>query len=1746
MNIENYPYPLAVAWDAFEKEKASFIRLHRGLDAFETLVRYCANISLSLIRLTQFDINVQTEMVKVMERPSLGSWVNLLRISIRFDQRGFLPELTNENGFFNKTIKRFIEGKNDLVSQRNKVAHGGFISKEKSLEFLQIIEPKVKELFEKASFLCEYPLIAIFEGKKSLLMGIQKDLIWSSSDLPDGIYLFSKKVTKTKPLPLFPLQAYRPILKYNEGIIQTVGEATALFYARMGKKYLDFHGYKGELSQDHDALKQFLQIFPLYQWRNEIALNDKYAFIEFRKHLLAFFKGREKEVEYLKKWVRGKEQHLFLFGKPGIGKSALATYAVRKFEENKIKSKIKQNFIIYYFQSNDGRCNLRNFLEAVVNKIKEFYGLSCFLPNEESEQIKNVKELLSKLSDKLKEESGELILILDGLDEAIARGHTKLVNDIPFICNSNSVRWLLVGRENCSNPFYDIKSIMSQKGVKNHELGAMSKEEVISVLQESNAKYTLLENIHKERMAELVFTRSEGNPLYLRALLEDLESGRRKMEINSFEQLPSGINSFFDEGMKRLGLVGQSQESKALLLTLAWSLEPLPLITIAEFSFNGFAARQDTLEKWTKKLDTTINKAIQFLIEDYSNDGTPIYSLYHEGLKEYYHQKEDLSEDLKTALHSLSNCLFDWRTLKGSSLSYSLKYAHGYIYQIRDTEKMWKLLKDEDFRQNQIKDFIFYNEVFAALNNGMKLYSEELAKKNEGEQKSQIESFARLTWMTLTYAEQGKKVRIYIKKIWQLARNGNMGDALKYLDYLDEKDFFKACIYLLIIETDRMEKKQVQKQPICCSFFADNANLVLDKIAQRIKPKRKIAGLNNFMNAEQTAWFCLKVSSIPNVSIFDRLINPYYYNDKAELAKYFIQKKSSDIALKIAMAIDDFEVKAKILFEIAKFNHDQNKYDEAIETAIKIEDKHKKSELLLEIAKATNDEEHYRKSLEAAMEIEDEDAKIEMSFKIAESEIEAKYYGKALQTAMWCIPSQYHKAKIYINVYKATGIFRDYIEAKNFTMLIEDEDKKEDALLELVKAHAKGKPQKESIQIAKGINSNIPKAKALLDIAKTFGTNNYYEEAIEIATSIEDEKDSSTLFLEITKALLENQQYERAIEIAEKIYFEDYKSIALLEIAKATGKQEHYIEAFQNAIGIESEDVKTEVLIEIAEAQKQKKQYELAIQTAIQIESENDKSKILLEIIKEQVKENYYEEAIQAAMHIESEDDKSKAFLEIAIASANSEYYEQAIHFDIASEGEYRKSVLLEIGKTLAENGQQNMAINIAKAIGDEESETKILINVANSQIHDKKYEQTIQTVKLITNNIDREKLFIKIVEEQVKDRSFNEALHTVTNIEDTIKKANVFLIIAKAANDKDYYDKAIKAAINIDDEYGRAKILLDIAKATDSKELYDKAIKAAINIDDEYERAKILLGIAKATDSKELYDKAIETAILIDDENNKEDIFLEIADAQIKNKKYEQAIKTIDIIKSKKDKLKILLQAAKGADNKDYYEQAIKTVMSIKNKRDKSKALFDIAKAFDNKDYYEQAIKTAIKIDKIDISSELLLNIAKTHIQDREYEQALKTVKHIKCNVKKSEALIKIANASLNSEIYHQVLEIVTYELNENQKFSILNNFMETISAIEPLEILIKYYEKSQKGLSYQLQNDLIKNFIKNIYALETISPEQNLSLLLRLVPLLPFGIETIYQWFTAFDIAVFKLFGVEAMNKIHEFCPQLELKLI
>ncbi|MDP6416725.1 MAG: DUF3320 domain-containing protein, partial [Gammaproteobacteria bacterium] len=375
--------------------------------------------------------------------------------------------------------------------------------------------------------------------------------------------------------------------------------------------------------------------------------------------------------------------------------------------------------------------------------------------------------------------------------------------------------------------------------------------------------------------------------MYLRGLLEDLISGRKQMELSSFEQLPDGMNGFFDEGMERLGVVGKSQELKALLLTLAWTKGNIPLQTLAELSLDGFGSRQDTVASWQEKLDGGIGRAMQFLMEDYLDDGTPCYRLYHEGLREYYHAKEELADDMQAALSGIADRLFDWQDLTGFTRAYSLQFCADHLLELKETEKMWINMKDEVFRQAQVEELHNYYQVMDGLQRGIRLYSEENLKRPNSEWTG------RLCWLMLRYGEASALAQIELDLAWQWAREGQMGDALERLMFVSEAQFYRAAVYLLWQESQRMKADLGEEaQPWSSqqtAAYTTNAQLILDAVEDRVPAGVETADWSDFTDPDFMALWGIEVSLIPDIQL-EQMLARSYDVDRAKLIDHWGQR----------------------------------------------------------------------------------------------------------------------------------------------------------------------------------------------------------------------------------------------------------------------------------------------------------------------------------------------------------------------------------------------------------------------------------------------------------------------------------------------------------------------------------------------------------------------------------------------------------------------------------------------------------------------------------------------------------------------------------------------------------------------------------------------------------------------------------------------------------------------------------------
>ncbi len=865
LDLTQYPYPLAKAWNDLSLEKNPLIRLHRSFDAFETIVRFCANIVLKSLRTKPLTSAQKQLLLRTLSSPALGNWIKLLELAETKEGERFVKELYGRSGFIQKTLVPYSEGKSEnLVYWRNQTLHSQMLESE-CAALLKRIEPIIKTVFQAASWVKGYPLAVVHEGLQMDWMGHKPAKSGQASELANGVYLFSNDTENSernvKFLRLDPFHVYRPIVQQVSQSHIEHPTYQLMFYASLEKRYVRYHSYEGVLSQDQEMRRHLLEEFPINRWQQELVLSQQYSFVEQKSELLKSFQGRDQETQAIVKWLRSESSHLFLYGRPGIGKSALMAQMDELLEKGIPEVHKVKHRMFYFFNRNDARCTLDHFIEALALKLREVFEITIDSSMELSEKLSRLRESLAGCSEKLQERDEECLIVLDGVDEALLNRQNSILENVPFLGSFVGIRWLLTGREQVPSPYSDIKTFLQNQGAKTLELSSLTEADIAQLFQESLDKYPLLQNPDWEKIVALATERSEGNPLYLKGILPDLQS--KGISLDRLQDLPLGLNGFFQDNLQQLGVIGQSRESKSLILTLAWAKTSLPIKTLTEFSLEAFGSRRDSLETWETKLDQAIDRVIPFLNEDYLPDSTPVYQLYHAGLRDFCHTQETMQHDLKTALKSTCDCVCQWNSLQNFTREYALKYAAEHLHEHRDKEMMWQFLASEALHQAQIAELFQYQLAIDSINQGIALFAAD-------QENISAQDASRLSFLVLKSCSIRQTSQHDISTVWEWAKEGRIEDALSRLAPMNEKDYFKAIVYLLWLQSVQFDELQQASSATSDSTqvrFIENLELIMTASREKLSNRFSAVNWSRFLESKFMAWWAFKIVALPNIDV---------------------------------------------------------------------------------------------------------------------------------------------------------------------------------------------------------------------------------------------------------------------------------------------------------------------------------------------------------------------------------------------------------------------------------------------------------------------------------------------------------------------------------------------------------------------------------------------------------------------------------------------------------------------------------------------------------------------------------------------------------------------------------------------------------------------------------------------------------------------------------------------------------------
>ncbi len=248
------------------------------------------------------------------------------------------------------------------------------------------------------------------------------------------------------------------------------------------------------------------------------------------------FKGRAEELEVLIKFCQYGKGVFFLYGAPGIGKTALLKQLVETLRA-KLQNKYEKIKIVDYFiRRGTDYAKDYYFLENLCSQLDSIYNLKGVrFGRDESELWDNFQRRLEKINQM--EAKSHLVFIIDGLDES-----PELLKYIP-----QNYDWLriIISSESYKeqqNFFYFDKSKISQT----LEIGPLDVKEIKELMIDYLKEYKLQLT---DKEIELIADSSGGNPLYLKLFFKNYLF---EPKIKENDLIPKSIEDLFNSLIKKI------------------------------------------------------------------------------------------------------------------------------------------------------------------------------------------------------------------------------------------------------------------------------------------------------------------------------------------------------------------------------------------------------------------------------------------------------------------------------------------------------------------------------------------------------------------------------------------------------------------------------------------------------------------------------------------------------------------------------------------------------------------------------------------------------------------------------------------------------------------------------------------------------------------------------------------------------------------------------------------------------------------------------------------------------------------------------------------------------------------------------------------------------------------------------------------------------------------------------------------
>ena len=295
-------------------------------------------------------------------------------------------------------------------------------------------------------------------------------------------------------------------------------------------------------------------------------------------------------------------------------------------------------------------------------------------------------------------------------------------------------------------------------------------------------------------------------------------------------------------------------------------------------------------------------------------------------------------------IHQLLSDADITQDVKTSFFVYRLQHACYHQVMLRDTERIWRTLNDKAYNDRQVSYTKDYQWTNASIKYGIAHFVSQ--------QGATVEDDGRLSWLVLRAGEIAREAieGVDIAFEWFKEDASLLDNALKRIEVLDEKNSFKACLRLVMIEAWRQQEWEESKRDVSIPLK------ILDRVDECIPDGTGTVDWSKFISEEFMGWWSLLVvktwKELELGAVYRRASPDKVFKIQVCLVKGLSEQGMTEVALTTANTISDARKKSEVLSAIAKSLVEEGMIEVALTTASTISDDSEQSRTLEEIEKS--------------------------------------------------------------------------------------------------------------------------------------------------------------------------------------------------------------------------------------------------------------------------------------------------------------------------------------------------------------------------------------------------------------------------------------------------------------------------------------------------------------------------------------------------------------------------------------------------------------------------------------------------------------------------------------------------------------------------------------------------------------------------------------------------------------------------